>query len=59
MMYGVLTLYKLSLLYYQTATNSAVKRNLASVINDWNDSSKCFYKLVDSYTYFCVINMIY
>ena len=50
MMYGVLTLYKLSLLYYQTATNSAVKRNLASVINDWNDSSKCFYKLVDSYT---------
>ena len=34
MMYGVMTLYKVSLLYYQKTTNSAVNRNLASVINN-------------------------
>ena len=51
MMYGVLTL--LPLLYYQKTTNSAVNINLASVINNWNDSSKCFYELVKSYTNFC------
>ena len=64
MMYGVLTL--LSLLYYQKTTNSAVNRSLASVINNWNDFSKCFYELVKSYTHCCiqydlltwVINMI-
>ena len=65
-MYGVLTLYKVPLLYYQKTTNSAVNRNLASVINNWNDFSKCFYELVKSYTNCCiqydlltwVINMI-
>ena len=41
-MYGVLTLYKMSLRYYEKTTNSAVNENLARVINDWNDSSKCF-----------------
>ena len=46
MMYGVMTLYQLSLLYYQMTTTSAVNRNLASVINNWNDSSKCFYELI-------------
>ena len=64
MMYGVLTL--LSLLYYQKTTNSAVNRSLASVINNWNDFSKCFYGLVKPYTRSCiqydlliwVINMI-
>ena len=50
MMYGVMTLYKVSLLYYQK-TNSAVNRNLASVINNWNDSSNCFYELVKSYIF--------
>ena len=34
MMYGVMTLYTVSLLYYQKATNSAVNKNLASVINN-------------------------
>ena len=33
-MYGVMTLYKVSLLYYQKTINSAVNRNLASVINN-------------------------
>ena len=33
-MYGVMTLYQLSLLYYQMTTTSAVNRNLASVINN-------------------------
>ena len=47
MMYGVMTLYQLSLLYYQMTTTSAVNRNLASVINNWNDSSKCFYELIN------------
>ena len=64
MMYGVLTL--LPLLYHQNTTNSAVNRNLASVINNWNDFSKCFYELVKSYKNCCiqydlltwVINMI-
>ena len=64
MMYGVLTL--LLLLYYQKTTNSAVNRSLASVINNWNDFSKCFCELVKSYTNCCiqydllawVINMI-
>ena len=51
MMYGVMTLYEMSLLYYQNITNSAVNRNLASVINNWNDSSKCFYELVKSYIF--------
>ena len=64
MMYGVLTL--LPLLYYQKTTNSAVNRSLASVINNWNDFSKCFYELVKLYRHCCiqydlltwVINMI-
>ena len=47
MMYGVLTL--LPLLYYQKTTNGAVNRRLASVINNRNDFSKCFYELVKSY----------
>ena len=51
MMYGYMTLYEVSLLYYQKTTNSAVYRNLASVINNWNDSSKCFYTLVTSYIF--------
>ena len=34
MMYGVLTLYKVILPYYQKTTNSAVNRNLASVISN-------------------------
>ena len=63
-MYGVLTL--LPMFYYQKTTNSAVNRNLASVIDKQNDSSKCFYELVTSYTNLCsqydlsawVINMI-
>ena len=59
MLYGVLTLYKVSLLSYQKTTNSAVNRNLASVINNGNDSSICFYGPVKSYIYFCMINMIY
>ena len=52
MMYGVLTL--LPLLYYQKTTNSAVYRSLASVINSWNDFSKCFYEPVKSYTHCCI-----
>ena len=64
MMYRVLTL--LPLLYYQKTTNGAVNRRLASVLNNWNDFSKCFYELVKSYTNCCiqydlltwVINMI-
>ena len=51
MMYGYMTLYEVSLLYYQKTTNSAVYGNLASVINNWNDSSKCFYTLVTSYIF--------
>ena len=50
-MYGVMTLYQLSLLYYQMTTTSAVNRNLASVINNWNDSSKCFYELIKSHVF--------
>ena len=61
-----MTLYEVSLLYYRKTTNSAVNRNLASVINNWNDSSKCFYELVESYIFLhdqydlliWVINMI-
>ena len=34
MMYGVMTLYEMSVLYYQKTANSAVNRNLASVINN-------------------------
>ena len=34
MMYEVMTLYKVPLLYNQKTTNSAVNRNLASVINN-------------------------
>ena len=52
MMYGVFTLYKVSFLYYQKIKNSAVNINLASVINNWNDSSKCFYELVKSFFVF-------
>ena len=48
MMYGVMTLYEMSVLYYQKTANSAVNRNLASVINNWNDFSKCFYELLKS-----------
>ena len=33
-MYGVMTLYEVSLLNYQKTRNSAVKRYLASVINN-------------------------
>ena len=48
-MYGVMALYEVTLHYYhQMTTNSAVNRNLVSVINDWNDSSKCFYELIKS-----------
>ena len=59
MMYGIMTLYEVSSLNYQKTTNSAVNRNLGSVINNGNDSSNCFYGLVKSYTYFCMVNMIY
>ena len=52
MMYRFMTLYEASLLYYQKAASSAVNRNLASVINNQNDSSKCSYELVNSYIYF-------
>ena len=34
MMYGVMTLYKVLLRYYQMTTNSAVKRDVAHVINN-------------------------
>ena len=50
-MYGVMALYEVTLHYYQMTTNSAVNRNLVSVINDWNDSSKCFYELIKSYIF--------
>ena len=40
-MNGVIALYEVSLLYYQMITNGAVNRNLASVINNSNNSSKC------------------
>ena len=53
MMYGVMTLYEVSLLSYQKTTNSA------SVINNWNDSSKCFYELVKSYIYIYIYIYIY
>ena len=59
MIYGVMTLHEMSLLNCQKTTNSAVYRNLASVINNWNDSSNCFYEVVKSYTYFCMVNKIY
>ena len=52
MMYGVLTI--LLLPYYQKTTNRAVNRSLASVINNWNDFSKCFYELVKSYKHCCI-----
>ena len=66
MMYGVMMLYEAPLLYYQKTANRAVNRNLASVINNWNDSSKCFYELVESHIFLhdqydlliWVINMI-
>ena len=38
----MLTLYEISLLYCDMATNSEVKRNLASVIKSWNNCSECF-----------------
>ena len=48
------TLYEVSLFYYQMTTNSVVNKNLASVINNWNNSycgwtNKVIYK-------FCLIN---
>ena len=46
-----MTFYEVSLLYYQKTTNCAENRNLASVINNWNDSSKCFYELIMSYLF--------
>ena len=66
-MYGVMTFYEVSLLYYQKAWKIAVNRNLASVINNWNDSSKWLYELVKSYIFLhdqynlltWVINMIW
>ena len=42
MMYGVMKLCEEPSLYYQKTTNSAVNRNLGSVINNWNDPAKCF-----------------
>ena len=51
MMYGVMALYEVSLLYYQKTANSAGNRNIASVINDWNNSSKSFYELAKSYIF--------
>ena len=41
MMYEVTTLYEVSNLYYQMTAKTAVNKNLASVINNWNNSSKC------------------
>ena len=41
MMYGVMTLYEVSLLDYQMMTNSAVNRNLIHVINNSNNYSYC------------------
>ena len=41
MMYEVMTLYEASLFHYHMTTNSAVDRNLAYVINTWNNSSYC------------------
>ena len=48
MMEGVLTLYKVSLLYYQMTTNSAVNRNLTSIIKNWNNCSECCHGLIKS-----------
>ena len=52
MMYGMMTFYEVSLLYYQIGTNSALSGDLARVINNWNDFSKCFYELIKSYIFF-------
>ena len=43
-----MTLYEVSLFYYQMATYSAGNRNLGSVINKWNNCSKCFYEVIKS-----------
>ena len=51
MICGVMTIYDVSLLYYQKTANSVVNRNLASLINNWNDSSKCFYEPVKSHIF--------
>ena len=51
MMYGVMTLYKVSLLYYQNTKDRAINRNIGSVINNWNDSHKLFYELVKSHIF--------
>ena len=40
-MNGMMTLYEVPLLYYQMITNGAVNRNLANVVNNSNNSSKC------------------
>ena len=61
MMYGVMTLYGVSLLHYQM-TNSAVNKNLACVINDWNNSSYCLWTNKAIYNFlhdqWVIINMI-
>ena len=41
MIFTMVTLYEVSLLYYQMTTNNVVNRNLARVISDQNNSSKC------------------
>ena len=46
-----MTVYEVSLLDHQKTANSAVNRNLASVIKNWNDSCKCFYELIMSYIF--------
>ena len=51
MMHGAMTLSEVLLLYYQKTRNSAMNRNLASAINNWNDSSRYFYELIKSYIF--------
>ena len=43
-----MTLYEVSLLYYQMTTNIVVNRNLASVIRNWKNYSECFHVLIKS-----------
>ena len=59
MMYGVVILHEVSLLNYKKTAYTGVNRIVASVINNWNDSSNSFYELINSYTYFCMVNMIF
>ena len=42
--------YEMSLVHYQMTTNSAINRNLACVVNDWNNS--LYYELIKPYTIF-------